>query len=113
MTALCSALTGRPVRRDVAMTGEITLRGRVLPIGGLKEKTMAAMRAGVRTVIIPAENERDLAEIDQTVRAALRFVTAETIDTVLSTALVAPAQDESSLSVAPLAGKELCAAVRQ
>ena len=113
VTALCSALTGRPVRRDVAMTGEITLRGRVLPIGGLKEKTMAAMRAGVRTVIIPAENERDLAEIDQTVRASLRFVTAETIDTVLSTALVAPAQDESSLSVAPLAGKELCAAVRQ
>ena len=112
-TALVSALTGRKVRQDVAMTGEITLRGRVLPIGGLKEKTMASMRAGVRTVIIPAENERDLAEIDQTVRASLRFVTAETIDTVLSTALVAPAQDESSLSVAPLAGKELCAAVRQ
>ena len=88
VTALCSALTGRPVRRDVAMTGEITLRGRVLPIGGLKEKTMAAFRAGVTTVILPRENESDLAEIDRTVRASLRFVTAENIDTVLENALL-------------------------
>lgn len=82
-TALVSALSGTPVRRDVAMTGEITLRGRVLPIGGLREKTMAAYRAGVRTVVIPAENEPDLADIDPVVSGALRFVTAERIDTVL------------------------------
>ena len=86
-TAIVSALTGATVRRDVAMTGEISLRGRVLPIGGLKEKTMAALRHGIRTVIIPKDNERDLAEIDQTVRNALNFVTAQTIDTVLETAL--------------------------
>ncbi|MBE7001320.1 MAG: endopeptidase La [Ruminococcaceae bacterium] len=86
-TAMVSALTGVTVRRDVAMTGEISLRGRVLPIGGLKEKTMAALRHGIRTVIIPKDNERDLAEIDQTVRNALHFVTAQTVDTVLETAL--------------------------
>ena len=86
-TAMVSALTGATVRSDVAMTGEISLRGRVLPIGGLREKTMAALRRGIRTVIIPKDNERDLAEIDQTVRSALNFVTAQTIDTVLNTAL--------------------------
>lgn len=86
-TAIVSALTGVTVRRDVAMTGEISLRGRVLPIGGLKEKTMAALRHGIRTVIIPKDNERDLAEIDQTVRTALNFVTAQSIETVLETAL--------------------------
>ena len=86
-TAIVSALTGVSVRRDVAMTGEISLRGRVLAIGGLKEKTMAALRHGIRTVIIPKDNERDLAEIDQTVRNALNFVTAQTVDTVLATAL--------------------------
>ena len=86
-TAIVSALTGCTVRRDVAMTGEISLRGRVLPIGGLKEKTMAALRHGIRTVIIPKDNQRDLEEIDQTVRNALHFVIAETVDTVLSTAL--------------------------
>ncbi len=86
-TAMVSALTGTTVRRDVAMTGEISLRGRVLPIGGLKEKTMAALRHGIRTVIIPKDNERDLAEIDQTVRNALNFVAAQSIDTVLETAL--------------------------
>ena len=108
VTALASALTGRPVRRDVAMTGEITLRGRVLPIGGLKEKTMAALRAGVSTVILPAENRSD-----QTVRAALRFVTAESIDTVLEEALV-PAEEIRDDRAMPLpAQRELCAAVRQ
>ena len=86
-TAIVSALTGITVRRDVAMTGEISLRGRVLPIGGLKEKTMAALRHGIRTVIIPKDNERDLEEIDQTVRNSLHFVIAETVDTVLDTAL--------------------------
>ena len=86
-TAIVSALTGRTVRRDVAMTGEISLRGRVMRIGGLKEKTMAALRHGIRTVIIPQENERDLEEIDQTVRRQLNFITAVTVDTVLEAAL--------------------------
>ena len=86
-TAMVSALTNTSVRRDVAMTGEISLRGRVMRIGGLKEKTMAALRHGISTVIIPEDNERDLEEIDQTVRKQLNFVTASTIDTVLDTAL--------------------------
>lgn len=86
-TAMVSALTGTSVRRDIAMTGEISIRGRVLPIGGLKEKTMAALRHGISTVIIPKDNERDLADIDQTVRSRLNFVTAQTVDTVLSVAL--------------------------
>lgn len=85
--ALISALTGTPVRSDVAMTGEITLRGRVLPIGGLREKTMAALRAGVHTVIIPADNEADLEEIDQTVRSRLRFVPTDHVDKVMDVAL--------------------------
>ncbi len=89
-TAIVSALTGRSVRRDVAMTGEISLRGRVMAIGGLKEKTMAALRHGIRTVIIPADNERDLAEIDQTVRSQLKFVIARQVDTVLEHALNMP-----------------------
>ena len=86
-TAIVSALTNRTVRCDVAMTGEISLRGRVLPIGGLKEKTMAALRRGIKTVIIPKDNERDLQMIDQTVRNALNFVLAQSVDTVLETAL--------------------------
>lgn len=91
-TAMVSALTGISVRSDVAMTGEISLRGRVLRIGGLREKTMAALRHGIRTVIIPADNERDLEEIDQTVRRQLNFVSASTVDTVLATALNRPGQ---------------------
>ena len=86
-TAMVSALTGATVRRDVAMTGEISLRGRVMAIGGLKEKTMAALRHGIRTVIIPADNERDLDDIDPTVRRSLNFVTVTEIDAVLETAL--------------------------
>ena len=86
-TAMVSALTGVPVRRDVAMTGEVSLRGRVLPIGGLKEKTMAALRYGITTVIIPEDNRRDLEEIDPLVRRSLNFVTAKTVDTVLEVAL--------------------------
>ncbi|MBO4914620.1 MAG: endopeptidase La [Oscillospiraceae bacterium] len=89
-TALLSALTCRAVRHDVAMTGEVTLRGRVMPIGGLREKTMAALRAGIHTVIIPTDNEKDLEEIDQSVRAKLRFVTAETVDAVFAEAMVYP-----------------------
>lgn len=86
-TAVVSALTGIPVRRDVAMTGEISLRGRVMPIGGLREKTMAALRTGIKTVIIPAENETDLAEIDPRVRAALNFIAVDHVDKVLEAAL--------------------------
>ena len=86
--ALISALTGRSVRSDIAMTGEITLRGRVLPIGGLREKTMAALRAGVKTVILPAENEADLAQIDQTVRSKLEFVPTDHVDKILDLVLI-------------------------
>ena len=83
------------MRSDVAMTGEVTLRGRVLAIGGLKEKTMAAKRNGIKTVLIPKDNARDLAEIDPVVRDALRFVTAETVDTVLAEALYPPENVEN------------------
>ena len=86
-TAMVSALSGATVRRDLAMTGEISIRGRVLPIGGLKEKTMAALRHGIKLVIIPKANEKDLAEIDQTVRNALTFMTVEHVDSVLEAAL--------------------------
>lgn len=86
-TAIVSALSGRPVRREVAMTGEITLTGRVLPIGGLKEKTMAAYRYGIRTVILPEKNKKDLQEIDATVKEHLNFVFADHIETVLQHAL--------------------------
>ena len=88
VTALTSVLTGIPVRQDVAMTGEITLRGRVLPIGGLKEKTLAAYRAGIRTLLIPKENVKDLEEIPPHVLSQFRVVAAEKIDDVLTTALV-------------------------
>ena len=101
-TAMVSALTGTPVRRDIAMTGEISIRGRVLPIGGLKEKTMAALRHGVQTVVIPQANQRDLEEIDQTVRKSLNFITAEHVDTVLEAALLLepPVRDRLKLDEA-------------
>jgi len=86
-TALVSALTGIAVRQNVAMTGEITLRGRVLPIGGLKEKLLAAHRAGIDTVLIPKENVKDLEEVPENVRKAITIIPAETVDTVLQTAL--------------------------
>lgn len=95
-TAIVSALTGAAVRREIAMTGEISIRGRVLAIGGLKEKTMAALRHGIRTVIIPKENEKDLTEIDQTVRRALQFVLVEHADQVLDTALIMPLPEDES-----------------
>lgn len=114
-TAMLSALTGRKVRGDVAMTGEVTLRGRVLPIGGLKEKTMAALRNGIGTVIIPRENEKDLEEIDQTVRRKLHFVVVDTVSDVFAAALLpeekrkeAPVQEELPLlSVPQTTGAEL------
>lgn len=102
--ALISALTGTPVRHDVAMTGEITLRGRILPIGGLREKTMAALRAGVHTVIIPEDNVADLNEIDQTVRASLHFVSTDRVDKILDVALVRRPM-ESSAEYLPLQGE--------
>lgn len=93
-TALVSVFTGIPVRQDVAMTGEMTLRGRVLPIGGLKEKTLAAFRAGITTLIIPKENRKDLEEIPPHVLSQFRVVAAETIEDVLKVALVHPVQKE-------------------
>ncbi len=92
VTAMISTLSGTAVRRDVAMTGEVTLRGRVLPIGGLKEKLLAALRGGIRTVLIPAENEKDLAELPATVKEVLEIVPVSHIDEVLARALVEPLQ---------------------
>ena len=104
-TAMLSALSGRKIRAHLAMTGEITIRGRVLPIGGLKEKTMAAKRSGIRTVLIPKDNERDLDEIDQTVRAALQFLPVSTVDEVFAQALCYPEKavrmEESVAAFAP------------
>jgi len=88
--AMVSVLTGVPVRKDIAMTGEITLRGRVLPIGGLKEKLLAALRAGVKTVLIPQENEKDLADVPANVKEALNIVPVSTVDEVLANALAGP-----------------------
>lgn len=87
-TALISAVTQRPVHKDVAMTGEITLRGRVLPIGGLKEKALGALRAGIKTVIIPGKNKKELAEIPATIKRKLKFVTLQNMDEVLDIALL-------------------------
>jgi ATP-dependent Lon protease len=86
-TAIASALTGRPVRRDVAMTGEVTLRGRILPIGGLKEKALAAKRMGIKDVIIPARNKKDLEDIPKYVKKDMNFILVETMDEVLNIAL--------------------------
>ena len=92
VTAMISTLTGIPVRRDVAMTGEVTLRGRVLPIGGLKEKLLAALRGGMTTVIIPSENEKDLVEIPATVTEGMEIISATHVDEVLARALAQPMQ---------------------
>jgi ATP-dependent Lon protease len=88
VTSIVSVLTGNPVRKDIAMTGEITLRGRVLPIGGLKEKLLAALRGGLTTVLIPKENEKDLAEIPDNVKSGLTIVPVSTVDELLKHALV-------------------------
>jgi ATP-dependent Lon protease len=90
VTTIVSVLTGIAVRRDLAMTGEVTLRGRVLPIGGLKEKLLAALRAGIKTVLIPSENEKDLADIPDNVKRGLEIVPVSTVDEVLRRALVTP-----------------------
>jgi len=88
VTSIVSSLTGIPVKRDVAMTGEVTLRGRVLPIGGLKEKLLAALRGGIKLVLIPDENEKDLAEIPKNIIDALKIVPIRTVDEVLKIALI-------------------------
>jgi len=105
VTAMVSVLTDIPVRKDVAMTGEVTLRGRVLPIGGLKEKLLAALRGGVKKVLIPIDNEKDLAEIPDNVKSALKIVPVSTVDEVLKEALLRQpkaiqwtASDEAALS---------------
>lgn len=103
LTALASLLSGRKVRSDVAMTGEATLRGRVLPVGGIKSKVLAAHRAGYRTVILPAQNEVDLDEVPASVRESMRFVLAKEMLHVLETALE-PAAEGSSSRVADDAG---------
>ncbi len=90
VTAMVSTLTGIPVRRDIAMTGEVTLRGRVLPIGGLKEKLLAAQRGNIRTVLIPEENQKDLAEISEAVKASLEIIPVRHVDEVLELALTQP-----------------------
>ena len=117
-TAMLSALTGRKIRAGVAMTGEVTLRGRVLAIGGLKEKSMAAYRNGITTVLIPKDNVRDLEEIDPTVRAGVRFVPVSMVDEVFAAALCpenAPVQEEVATHVAAFAprGREGGDALRQ
>jgi len=88
VTAIVSALTGLAIHRDLAMTGEVTLRGRILPIGGLKEKLLAALRSGIKTVLIPKENEKDLTEIPDNVKRGLEIIPLDSVDEVLSFALV-------------------------
>ncbi len=108
-TSIVSALTGIPVRRDIAMTGEVTLRGRVLPIGGLKEKLLAAHRGGITTIIIPKDNEKDLVEIPDNVLKGLTIVPVSTVDEVLSEALTrvpVPIEWEDDMDTEPVATKE-------
>ena len=113
-TAVASALTGRPVRRDVAMTGEITIRGRVLPIGGLREKTMAAYKSGIKTVIIPNENVKDLEDIDEKVRSALEIVPVSDAAAVLDTALRhAPHSEEIAHMQPPVNSRITAGAARR
>ena len=112
VTSIVSVLTGIPVKRDIAMTGEITLRGRVLPIGGVKEKLLAALRGGLKTVLIPKDNEKDLAEIPDNVKRGINIIPVATVDDVLKHALAAPlvpvewAEDSETKTVLPERGEE-------
>ena len=112
VTSIVSVLTAIPVKRDIAMTGEITLRGRVLPIGGLKEKLLAALRGGLKTVLIPSDNEKDLADIPDNVKRGLKVIPVKTVDELLSHALAAPltpvpwSEDGEPAPVIPVAGGE-------
>ena len=99
VTALVSALSGIPVKCDVAMTGEITLHGKILPIGGLREKTMAAFKAGLKTVIVPEANRGDIDEIDEVVKASLNFIYASRLETVLETALRTENKTDKNLMI--------------
>lgn len=105
-TALLSALTDTPVNQFVAMTGEISLRGRVLPIGGLREKTMAAYRMGIKTVIIPQKNVPDLVEIDEKVRSAIKFVPVTELDEVFDVALIKSDDEKERKSIAASVKKD-------
>jgi ATP-dependent Lon protease len=98
-TALASEMTGRPVRKDLAMTGEISLRGRVMPIGGLKEKVLGALRAGITTIVLPKDNEADLEDVPDEAKARLTFHTAETLEDVLKLALMPEVDQPAQLSV--------------
>ena len=111
-TAITSLLTGIPVRDDLAMTGEITLRGQVLPIGGVKDKVLAARRAGLTTVILPKRNEGDLDDLPKDARKAMHFVLADNIDDVLRTALERPLP-VISVPVEPAAAIEPKSPIRQ
>ena len=104
-TAIISALTRIPVRCDVAMTGEITLRGKVLPIGGVKEKLLAAHRVGIRTVVLPKDNEKDLADIPQEIQSSLVIHFVEVMDEVLALALERPIESSAHPPVPEVAGK--------
>ncbi|HVH73849.1 MAG TPA: endopeptidase La [Stellaceae bacterium] len=112
VTSIVSVLTAIPVKRDIAMTGEITLRGRVLPIGGLKEKLLAALRGGLKTVLIPSDNEKDLADIPDNVKRGLKVIPVKTVDELLNNALAAPltpvpwSEDGEPAPVIPVAGEE-------
>ena len=99
-TALTSLLTGRAVRHSLAMTGEITLRGKVLPVGGIKEKVLGAHRAGIKTVILPTRNEKDLEDVPEAVRTSMRFVFVDTVDQALEHALEAAAGEAQPLRAA-------------
>jgi len=101
-TAIASALSGIPVRRDVAMTGEITLRGKVLPIGGLKEKLLAAHRAGIFEVLLPKDNEKDVAEVPENLRTAMKLHFVDNMDEVLRTALESPLPKEHAEPAPPI-----------
>jgi ATP-dependent Lon protease len=108
-TAIASALTGKTVRKDVAMTGEVTLRGRVLPIGGLKEKTLAAKRMGIKTVIIPHRNKKDLEDLPKYVKEGMNFILAETMDDVLKTAVIGDKKGAKTKKVTVTAAKAMAA----
>ncbi len=95
VTSLVSLLTGRRVRSNIAMTGEITLRGKVLPVGGIKEKVLAARRAGIRIVILPGRNEKDLVELPESVRTEMTFHLVDRLEDVLAFALTEPGSEES------------------
>jgi ATP-dependent Lon protease len=119
ITAIVSALSGIPVRKDVAMTGEITLRGRVLPIGGLKEKLLAAHRGGVKTVLIPQENVKDLEDVPENIKDGLEIIAVDTVDEVLKHALTGEVEpiewteaDDAALAALPKAEGEAPGEVR-